>query len=47
VLIGLAVAAQIDRQADAAQSGDFARPREILLLVAAPAVNEQHAGNQL
>ena len=40
------VAAQVEGQADAAQRRDLARPREILLLAAAPAVHEQHAGDQ-
>ena len=39
------VAAQVEGQADAAQRGELVRPREVLLLAAAPAVHEQHAGH--
>jgi hypothetical protein len=44
--LGPGMAAEVEGQADAAERGDLARTRQVLLLAAAPAVHEQHAGNQ-
>ena len=41
----LRVAAQIERQTDASERGRLACARQIPLLAAAPAVNEQNAGD--
>ncbi|CFP65820.1 Uncharacterised protein [Bordetella pertussis] len=38
------MAAQVEGQADAAQPGDVARAAQVEALVAAPAMDEQHAG---
>ena len=44
--LGLRVPAQIEGHARTAKRRQLARPRDVLLLVAAPAVHEQHAGQQ-
>jgi hypothetical protein len=43
---GALVAAQVEGQAYATQSGRLARPHEILPLAPAPAVHEQDAGQR-
>ena len=40
------VAAQVEGQAHAAERRDLPRPRQVLLLAAAPAVHEQHARDE-
>ena len=42
--IATRVTAQIERQADKTQLGDGASPIEVLLLIAAPAVDKQYGG---
>src|SRR5690349_24258553 len=42
--LGLGVAAQVEGEAHAAQRGERTRLLEVVVLVAAPAVHEQHPG---
>ena len=47
LLLGFRMTAQIDRQANTAQSRDLAGPGQVLLLAAAPAVQKQHPRHRL
>ena len=43
---GIGMAAKVEGEADAAEARDPSRQLQVVALVAAPAVDEQHAGNQ-
>src|SRR5690606_20460400 len=43
---GFLVAAQVEGQADAADAGDATRAPQVVVLAAAPAMHEQHAGQR-
>jgi hypothetical protein len=44
--LGPGMTAEVERQADAAQCGDFPRARQVLLLTSAPTMNEEHARHE-